>query len=213
MDYTLESLKNILRKRLQDEDYDGDTLTHFLNESQNEILGEDKYPFMQRMDEYGVGDEGEVLLPPYYAGTFYMFLKQEGAPRQEMKYMAPEDFFKNTDAHTMVYTIFANRLFYRTYKEAEQQNYTLLHLYLVNPMPMVNDTDKTIIPSQYIEALLLGALARAEQLRDNFDFAQIYENKQDQILTNMKLRYGPGNLTAQNDAKLPFFGGYADGRH
>ena len=61
-----------------------------------------------------------------------------------------------------------------------------------------------------MEALVLGALARAEEIRDNFDYAQLYRNQQDQILTNMKLRLGPGNLTAENRAKLPFGGSYYD---
>jgi hypothetical protein len=61
-----------------------------------------------------------------------------------------------------------------------------------------------------MEALILGALARAEQVRDNFDFAQIYENKQDQILTNMKVRCSTGNLTAENRARLPLNGGLYD---
>lgn len=215
MDYTLETLINLLRKRLQDEEFDGDTLKHFLNQSLNEILGEDKYPFMQRISDYGTDYKGEALLPPYYAGTFYIYAKKDekGQPRQELKYISPELFFENTKAHTMVYTIFANKLFWRIYKDGEDGDFIVTHLYLVNPMPLVKDTDRPPIPPEYIEALILGALARAEQIRDNFDFAQIYENKQDQILTNMKLRYGPGNLTAQNQARLPYFGGYADGRY
>ena len=87
MDYTLETLKNLLRKRLQDEDFDGDTLTHFLNQSQSEILGEDKYPFMQRIDEYLADEKGEISLPPFYAGTFYIYAKKEGDPRQELQYI------------------------------------------------------------------------------------------------------------------------------
>ena len=47
-------------------------------------------------------------------------------------------------------------------------------------------------------------MARAEQYRDNFDYAQIYRNQQDQILTNMKLRYGPGNLVAANQSHTTY---------
>jgi hypothetical protein len=213
MDYTLKTLKDLLRKRLQDEDFDGDTLTHFLNQSQSEILGEDKYPFMQRIDQYTADEKGEISLPPFYAGTFYIYAKKEHEPRQELNYLAPEQFFDHTSKHTMVYTVFANTLFYRIYKDQNGDTFTITHLYLVNPLPLVNDTDKSPIPEQYIEALLLGALYRAEQLRDNFDFAQIYQNKQDEILTNMKLRYGPGNLSAQNVARLPFGQGACDGRY
>lgn len=211
--YTLETLKNILRKRLQDEEFDGDTLTIFLNESLNEILGEDKYPFMQRIDKYTANNHGEVSLPPFYAGTFYIYYKPENGPRQELQFISPEEYFENSKAHSFVYTVFANTLFYRINPGKDDNSYEITHLYLTNPLPLVNDTDTTPIPPQYIEALILGAMSRAEEIRDNFDFSQIYRNQQDQILTNMKLRYGPGNLTAQNQARLPYFGGYDDGRN
>ena len=210
--YTLETLISILRKRLQDEEFDGDTLTIFLNESLNEILGEDKYPFMQRIDKYTGDEHGEVPLPPFYAGTFYLYAKKDKEPRQEVKYISPEDYFENTKAHSFVYTLFANTLFYRLREDSDNTGFDVTHLYLTNPLPLVKSTDITPIPPQYIEALVLGAMARAEEIRDNFDFAQIYRNQQDQILTNMKLRYGPGNLTVQNRARLPYFGGYADER-
>ena len=77
MDYTLETLTNILRTRLQDEDFDGDTLTQFLNDSLNEILGEDKYSFMQRIDKYIAESHGELSLPMAYAGTFYIYANKE----------------------------------------------------------------------------------------------------------------------------------------
>lgn len=212
MDYTLENLIGVLRRRLQDEEFDSDTLTIFLNDAQNEILGEDKYPFMQRIDEYTDEAHGSVLLPPYYAGTFYIYAKQCKEPRRELEYIPPEEFFENTKRHTFVYTIFANKLFWRIRKDPDDEGFDVTHLYLANPLPLKNSTDHPAIPPQYMEALVLGALARAEEVRDNYDYAQIYRNQQDQILTNMKLRYGPGNLTAKNTAKLPYFGGYCDGR-
>ena len=216
MDYTLETLKNILRKRLQDEEFDGDVLTTFLNQSLNEILGEDKYPFMQRIDKYTADAKGEISLPPFYGGTFYIYAQKPSQQRQEIKFISPELFLNETERHTMVYTVFANTLYYKLYPTKENPNvfdgFEITHLYLENPLPLSKDTDRTPIPPQYIEALILGALYRAEQLRDNFDYAQIYQNQQDQILTNMKLRYGPGNLTAQNRARIPFYGGYANDR-
>ena len=210
MDYTLGNLIEILRKRLQDEEFDSNILTLYLNESMNEILGEDKYPFMQRIDKYTADSHGEINLPPEYAGTFYIYAKKDKEPRQEVQYIEPELYFENTKRHSFVYTIFANTLFYRLRHDPDDEGFEVTHLYLENPHPLVNLTDRPPIPPQYMEALTLGALARAEQIRDNFDFAQIYENKQDQILTNMKVRYSNGNLTAQNRARLPLNGGHYD---
>ena len=207
MDYTLETLIEILRRRLQDEEFDKETLRGFLNDSLNEILGEDKYPFMQRIDHYTADDHGEIFLPPAYAGTYFIYAQKEHQPRVELKFISPDEFFKNVPRLPNVYTTFANTLFYRIHKDTEDEGFDVTHLYLENPRPLVNDTDRTPIPPQYIEALVLGALARAEEVRDNYDYAQLYRNQQDQILTNMKLRYGPGNLTAGNRARIPYFGG------
>lgn len=210
MDYTLEKLKGILKKRLQDEEFNGDLLAQFLNDSLNEILGEDKYPFMQRIDSYVADPSGEVNLPLGYAGTFHIFANKEGLPREELRFISPEAFFDNTDRHTMVWTTFANSLFYRIYADPQDEGFTIEHLYLINPLPLVKDSDITPLPPQYIEALILGAMARAEEVRDNFDYAQIYRNQQDQLLTNMKLRLGPGNLSADSTARLHFGGDYND---
>jgi hypothetical protein len=217
MDYTLAGLVNILRKRLQDEDFDKDSLTIFLNQAQSEILGEDKYPFMERIDEYDDVQSGEISLLPGYAGTLFLFAKRkDGNQRQEMHYISPEEFFDKTASHSFVYTKFANTLFYHLHNKSDNDDdnkYKITHLYIANPLPLVKDTDKPAIPAQYMEALLLGALARAEQQRDNFDYAQIYQNQEDSLLTNMKLRFGTGNLSVGNRARIPFFGGYADGRY
>lgn len=212
MEYTLENLINILRRRLQDEEYDSENLRIFLNDSQNEILGEDKYPFMQQIDTYLADERGEVSLPINYAGTYAIYAKQKDQPRRPLKYISPEAYFNATSEHQMVYTVFANTLFYRARKSDQDDDVEIVHLYLQNPRPLIKATDKTVLPAQYVEALILGAMARAEETRDNFDFAQIYRNQQDQILTNMKLRYGPGNLTAENRSRLPYFGGACDGR-
>lgn len=213
MDQTLESLIKIARKRLQDEEFDEELLTNFYNATLNEILGEDKYPFMQRIDRYIADSHGEVILPLFYGGTFYIYAHKDHEPRQKLEYISPEEYFENTKRHTFVYTVFANTLFYRLRHDPDDEGFEVTHLYLANPLPLKKPTDKPPIPPQYIEALVLGALARAEEVRDNFDFSQIYRNQQDQILTNMKLRYGPGNLTAENRARLPYFGGYADVRN
>lgn len=208
---------NVLRIRLQDEDFSLNTLLLFLDESLKEILGEDKYPFMQRIDKYTADYKGEISLPFDYGGTFYIYAKKEHEPRQEVKFLEPEKFFENTKQYTFVYTVFANTLFYRLAKDSDNEGFEVTHLYLINPRRFAdyyspNGKLRLPIPPQYEEALILGALARAEEYRDNFDYAQIYRNQQEQILTNMKLRFGAGNLTAQNRARLPYFGGSYDGR-
>ena len=91
-------------------------------------------------------------------------------------------------------------------KEADgdfTSNYTMRMYYLAKPKPLVKMTDKFIFPAEYGEILVLGALARAERLRDNFDYAAIYMNDFYDQITNMKQRLSARQLDAGNRAKLP----------
>ena len=87
--------------------------------------------------------------------------------------------------------------------DGDEKFYRIMLYYLAKPLPLVNSEDVPIIPYEFGEILVMGALARAERLRDNFDYAAIYENKYDELVTNMKLRYCPRQISNENRAKLP----------
>lgn len=211
MDYTLANLVKALKSRLQDDEYDVDDLKRFLNESQFEILGDDKYSFLEKIDNVDANSAGELDLPYDYQSTLYVFARKEKHdPREQLAYISPSEFFDQTRNRDFTYTVYGNTLFYKLPKkynndgECDCCGWHVMHLYLAKPKIMKKDGDKPIIPYEYQEALLLGALARAEQRRDNFDYAQIYFNKQNDLLVNMKLRYGPGQQSFENCSRLPF---------
>ena len=130
-----------------------------------------------------------------------------------LEYMPKEDFFalaKDDSRKNYKYTIFGNQLFYGLPNiendktpNGDDKFYELSLYYLAKPRAMASETDKPLIPAEFGEILVLGALARCEQRRDNFDYAGIYEAKMDELVTNMKLRYCPRQLTNANRAKLP----------
>ena len=130
-----------------------------------------------------------------------------------LEYMPKEDFFalaKDDSRKNYKYTIFGNQLFYGLPNiendktpTGDDKFYELSLYYLAKPRAMVSETDKPLIPAEFGEILVLGALVRCEQRRDNFDYAGIYEAKMDELVTNMKLRYCPRQLTNANRAKLP----------
>lgn len=210
MAYTLEKLVDLLRRRLKDEEYDEDTLIDFINAAQDEILGETKYSFMEGLDCYDADPKGSVSLPFDYAATIEILAETDKKYTRPLEYLPPQEYLKTDRARRyFVWTVIGRDLYYCLPVEKDQDTgcidtYKLKHLYLKKQKKMVKDTDKATIPDDYIEALVLGALARAEQQRDNFDYAQIYKNQQDDLLVNMKLRYGPKNLNVDNRARLAF---------
>ena len=222
-DYTFASLVERVKRKLRDAEYDDDDIKAFLNEAQYEVLGEDRYPFLEKVDEYQSSEGGELDLPLDYQSTFQIYARRGKSGRSMLTYVPSGEFFGTKAAFT--YTVFGNKVFYNLprieYDEDkcdcdESENfYQITHLYLAKPAEMEEDDDEPIIPREFSEILVLGALARAEQARDNFDFAQVYLNQQSNLMLDMKFRFGIKQQGAQNRARLPFrkMGGAFYGNH
>lgn len=207
MTSTLENLIAILRRRLKDQEFDEDSCKEYINDSQNEILMDTKWPFLERIDVYDTTPDGIISLPFDWEQTINLFAKSDHFTRP-LRYVKAEDFFADGHAPRFnVYCVFGRELYYRLPERTEEDNdynelYRIKHLYMAKPRKLKKASDKPILPDEFEEALVLGALSRAERERDNFDYAQIYKNQQDELLTNLKLRYGTGQLNMANRSSL-----------
>lgn len=211
--YNLGGLVNRVKARLKDADYSESDITQFINDAYFEVLGEAHYQFLEKYYESATQGAGFLLLPPDFQTTVHLTASKGENYVQPLVYLDSRDYFNAAPGSALNnyrYTIFGGRLLYALPDisedldaDGEEQFYTLRLYYLAKPVVMVQTTDKPLIPAEYGEILVLMALARAEQLRDNFDFAMIYQNKADELITNMKLRYNPRQLEGENRARLP----------
>lgn len=205
--YTFLNLVKRVKTRLNDEEFSDDVIKEFLNEAQFEILGEDKHTFLEKVDELDVSlSETELDLPRDYQSTFMIFIVDKDGNKRQLDYVPYEDFFKSASPNK--YTIFGNKVLYKLVDNSGnpkcwKNRLTIQHLYLAKPTEMIEDDDEPVLPYEYSEALIYLALSRAERLRDNFDYAQIYENKAEALITNLKTRYGMRQMKLKNRARLP----------
>lgn len=210
---TLGDLVNRVITRLKDVEYPQETVAQFLNDAYFEVLGEDRYNnLLEKVYEaQTAGGENTIALPGDYQTLIHLTATDEHGtmgldymPSRQFFDMAPDDARKNYH-----YTCFGGKVVFKLPepdKEADgdfTSNYTMRMYYLAKPKPLVKMTDKFIFPAEYGEILVLGALARAERLRDNFDYAAIYMNDFYDQITNMKQRLSPRQLDAGSRAKLP----------
>lgn len=213
MTSTLENLIAILRRRLKDQEFDEDSLTEYLNNSQTEIMTETKWPFLEMIDVYDADETGTINLPWNYEATINIFAKSNHFTRP-LKYIKFEDFFSSASAGRFwVYCVFGRELYYRLPEIQENdpdygELYRIKHFYIARPKKLIKPSDKPTLPDEFEEVLVLGALARAERERDNFDYAQIFMNQRDELLTNLKLRYGTGQLNMANRANVNWHQNY-----
>ena len=212
--YNLSGLTDRIKARLKDAQYSDTDIQQFINDAYFDILGDTAYQFLEKAYRAATQDGGPMLLPPDYQTLIHLTATKDHN-KHALRYIPSRQFFdtgKNASVKNYTYTIFGNQLYYslpdiegELDEEGDEKFYTLDLYYLARPKMLVQPTDKPVIPYEYGEALLLGALARAEQLRDNFDYAQIYENKKEELITNMKERYCPRQQEGENRAKLPVF--------
>lgn len=212
--YNLSGLTDRIKARLKDAQYSDTDIQQFINDAYFDILGDTAYQFLEKAYRASTQDGGPMFLPPDYQTLIHLTATKDHN-KHALRYIPSRQFFdtgKNASVKNYTYTIFGNQLYYslpdiegELDEEGDEKFYTLDLYYLARPKMLVQPTDKPVIPYEYGEALLLGALARAEQLRDNFDYAQIYENKKEELITNMKERYCPRQQEGANRAKLPVF--------
>ena len=209
--YNLGGLINRMKARLKDAEYDETDIIQFLNDAYFEILGDAEYQFLEKVYVATTQQAGPLLLPRDFQQTILLTADNEKG-LYTLDYISKDDFFaqeREASTKNYKYTIFGNNLFYCVPNisddevDGEEQFYTLKLYYLAKPVALAVNTDVPVIPAEFGEALLLGALCRAEQCRDNFDYAQIYENKKNELVINMKARYCPRNQRGENRAELP----------
>jgi hypothetical protein len=196
MDYTLAGLRETVKDSLGDQEYSDESIDRNINFTQFEILGDGEYPFLERIDELLECRGGEMSLPRDFQTTLRVIARSKNG-RHTMKYVPFRKFESGEFDGLFTYTMFGGKMFFHLPKidpntESDAMRaYESRHFYLAKVIPLKKDSDKPVIPYEYGEALVLGAMARSERRRDNFDVATDYENKMGAIVENMRLRYGP----------------------
>lgn len=210
--YNLSGLINRIKVRLDDEEYPDTTITQFLNDALFGALGEAHYQFLEKIYTATTQESGTLPLPRDFQTTITMTAKidKNVFPFEYMDYKDFLNMDKKDGRKNYRFTVFGGKVFYNvpdvvneTGEDGDEKFYVIELYYLAKPLPLVNPNDVPIIPYEFGEALVMGALARAERLRDNFDYAAIYDNKYDELITNMKLRYCPRQASGENRAHLP----------
>lgn len=210
--YNLSGLIDRIKVRLDDEEYPDATITQFLNDALFDALGEAHYQFLEKIYVATTQAPGILPLPKDYQTLVTMTAKIDNNV-WPFEYMDYKDFLnreKGSGTKNYRFTVYGGQVFYdvpsvdgEVDEDGEDRFYEITLYYLAKPLPLAMQTDVPIIPYEFGEVLVMGALARAERLRDNFDYAAIYENKYDELVTNMKLRYCPRQASYENRAHLP----------
>lgn len=200
MAYQLSTLITKVRNRLRDTGYSTSEITDYINDAQNDVCNEYQLPFMQTSHDYTVtAGTSDITagsgLPTDYVQAIDLIDTTNGN-EQVIPYrnvtILDESFPDLDDSAINPANIpqfwykYADTI--RLYP-APAGAYTLTLRYWKKPTPLAGDAAVPEIPSEFAELLVEGATYRVLQVKGNYDQAAIHQNKYDELLQKLVVRY------------------------
>lgn len=200
MSYQTGDIVTRVQQRVRDTSYSSAEIKGFLNDTQNDVFNEYRLPFMETTQAYtltvGVSDiTNGVGLPSNYVQAVDITLTSAGResviPSRDIRAVDnlnpdPDDETANPRGAPQYWYFYAETI--RVYPEPDAA-YTLTLRYYKKPTLLSADADVPDLPSEFEELLVVGAAYRVLQVKDNYDQAGILQNKYDEILQKLVVKY------------------------
>lgn len=200
MSYQLSDIVTKVQLRVRDTGYSTTEIINYINDTQNDVFNEYSLPFMQATQTYtltaGVSDiTNGSGLPTNYVQAIDLLLTSAGRE----KVLTYKDFkeidvlYPDSDDQTANPQGVPNFWYYygetiRVYPEPDT-GYDLTLRYYKKPTLLSANSDVPEIPSEFEELLVVGAGYRVLQVKDNYDQAGILQNKYDELLAKMVVKF------------------------
>lgn len=196
MAYTLGDLITDIQRRAKDTSFSTALITSYINDTQNEVVGEKRWPFLEQLDV--------TILP---VGAYSYDYESDAQTTYDVTLVDPDGSQNYTQPTFLPHTHFFDQFpvpeaanqsmpnfwtdFGRTmmFDCPADKAYKLRVRYLAAPTELVNDSDTPLIPQEYKEILIRGALAAIEEYRDNYDLGAVHRRKVEDLTADMAKRY------------------------
>lgn len=207
MAYQLGDIVTRVQRRIRDTGYSTAEIKDFINDTQNDVFNEYRLPFMQATQPYtlepDVSDITNGLeLPANFVQAIDLTLTSSGKERLlEYKdvreidgfYPDPDDTAVNTAGVPDQWYIYGQII--KVFPVPDEA-YTVSLRYYKKPTLLTADADVPEIPSEFEEVLVVGAAYRVMQVKDNYDQAGILQNKYDEVLQKLVVKYSLAQVGA-----------------
>lgn len=200
MSYTLAGIAGKVRQRVRDTSFSPSETTDYINDTINDIFNEYRLPFMQTTQDYTLDTDTSditngVGLPTNYVQAVNLFVTTAGQerllPYRDIRQVDsfnpdPDDTTINPAGPPAYWYYYAETI--RVYPKPDAA-YTVTLRYYKKPTLLTADADIPELPSEFEELLVAGAGYRILQVKDNYDQAAILQNKYDEILQKLVVRF------------------------
>ena len=209
MAYKLGDITTRVQTRIADTGFPTSTIHGFINDTVNDIYNEYRLPFMEDSTTFtSVGGSSDITggsgLPSNFvqviditvqSPAFWKLLPYWKTTDVDATYPDPDNNTINPSGPPTKWYEFARSI--RVYPVPDKA-YQFLLRYLKKPTELVGDDDVPELPSEFEELLIVGAAYRIMQVKDNYDQAAILQNKYDEILLKLVVKYSESQVGFPN---------------
>lgn len=200
MAYQLSDIVTKVQRRIRDTNYSTTEIKDYINDTQNDVFNEYRLPFMETTQNYTLGVGSSDLtngsgLPSNYVQALDILLTTSGKERR-LNYLDVREIdqdYPDVD-DTTIYPTGTPEDWYN-YAETIRVRpvpdlaYAATLRYYKKPTLLSADADVPDLPSEFEELLVVGAAYRVLQVKDNYDQAAILQNKYDELLQKLVVKY------------------------
>lgn len=200
MSYTLAFIAGKVRNRIRDTSFSSSETIDYINDTLNDIYNEYRLPFMEATQTYTLtANVSDITngsgLPDNFVQAIDLLLTSQGREKvlryrdvREIDAKTPDS--DDTTAHPAnVPREWFNYAETIRVHPVPNDAYTVTLRYYKKPTMLDSDSDVPELPSEFEELLVLGAAYRIMQVKDNYDQAGILQNKYDELLAKLVMRY------------------------
>lgn len=200
MAYQLSDIVSKVQQRVRDTGYSSTEITNYINDTQNDVFNEYRLPFMQTTQTYTLTVNVSDItngsgLPTNFVQAVDLTLTSSGREKVlgyrdftwiDSNYPDPDDTTANPANVPNYWYFYAETI--KTFP-VPNSAYTATLRYYKKPTLLSADADVPEIPSEFAEILVTGAAYRVLQVKDNYDQAGVLENKYQELLDKLVVKY------------------------
>lgn len=198
MSYNLASIRNrILVDKLDDEDFDVNVLTNFINDAQRDIFSEYELPFTEKIFTGDLPQGAHIFQFPDDVSQIQSIQVTDAAGRSvdiKDKFLTFREFNKhwanpgvNQTGPIRYWTLYGGNMMV---SRPIDFNYNMTIYYNRVPTELTDDLDVPEVPEEFAEALVLGAYYRVQLREGDSDEALLTKSEYQRKLEQMVARYG-----------------------
>lgn len=212
MSYNLLDLRSRVRTKIKDSSYLAPTIDGYINDAILEIA--DLYPwiYFQKLvagaltiGEHTYEQQTDhqsttkmILLHPTTTTSHWDITKHRMPWEQFFDvYPAPDTL---SNSQPVFWTEYGNQIYFNC---PASLAYLLRQYYQKIPTELSADADIPELPQNFREAIVLGASYRCEEERDNYDIAAILQNRFNDRVSDLMMRFSNDTMTGPDTVVMP----------